>query len=219
MLFEQKLNNKVFDEGAAGGGENSGENNSSNGAGANEGKTYTQADLDRMFADRARQAESSLLKRLGFEKAEDAQAAIKKLKTIEDGQKSDLQKAQEEIAELRRANTEQKELSKRLLAQYEVGVAASKLGIVDPDAAFRLLDQSKLEFDDSGKLKNAEMLLKALITEKPYLAGGGTSATNASRNTSGSGTFTRSQIEDRKFWEAHREEILKAMADGRIVED
>ena len=31
-------------------------------------------------------------------------------------------------------------------------------------------------------------------------------------------TFTASQIKDRKFWEANKEEILKAQAEGRIIE-
>jgi SPP1 gp7 family putative phage head morphogenesis protein len=86
------------------------------------GKTYAQAELDRMFAERARQAESSLLKKLGFEKAEDALAALNKLKTIEDGQKSDLQKAQDKIAELTKSNADLSEKQKSQIAQYEVAL-------------------------------------------------------------------------------------------------
>ncbi len=36
------------------------------------------------------------------------------------------------------------------------------------------------------------------------------------KNEGGSPYFTRAQIADRKFWEAHRDEILKAQAEGRI---
>jgi len=147
------------------------------------GKTYAQAELDRMFAERARQAESSLLKKLGFEKADDALAALGKLKTIEDGQKSDLQKAQDKIAELTKSNADLSEKQKSQIAQYEVALAAGKLGIVDPDAAFRLLDKNQLTFDEkTGKPNNAEQVLKSLLTEKPWLTGGGTSAVNHARN-------------------------------------
>lgn len=207
--------------GAGGAGEKSGgENNSnaSNGAGA-DAKTYTQADLDRMFADRARQAESSLLKKLGFEKAEDATAAFTRLKTMEDGQKTELQKAQEKAAAMERSNTEQAEKMKSLLTQYEVATAATRLGIVDPDAAVRLIDASKLEYDENGKPKNAEAVLKELIAQKPYLVGSGTSATNAARNNGGNETFTRSQLKDPAFFQAHRDAIMKAMREGRILEE
>lgn len=221
-MFE---NYKFFDEGATGGGEKPGSGESatttttSNGTGTSDGKTYTQADLDRMFADRARQAESSLLKKLGFEKAEDAQSAFTRLKTIEEGQKTELQKAQDRVAELERSNTEQATKQKELATQYEVATVATRLGIVDPDAAYRLVDLSKLEYGEDGKPKNVEAVLKEMIGQKPYLVGSGTSATNAARGNPGSKTFTKSQIEDRKFWEANRDEILKAMAEGRIVED
>lgn len=148
-----------------------------------EGKSYTQTELNQMFADRARQAESSLLKKLGFEKADEAFAALSKLKTIEDGQKSELQKAQEKIAELESLHTEQAQKQKDIATQYEVVMAATKLGIVDVDAAYKLLDKTQLSFDDkTGKFSNTEQLLKALLTEKPWLAGGGTSASNRARN-------------------------------------
>ncbi len=176
------------DKGGAGGeggnsggdGNNNTNNNSSNGAGA-EAKTYTQADLDRMFVERARQAESSLLKKLGFEKVEDATTAVNRLKTIDDEKKTDLQKAQEKIDELTRSNTEQTEKQKELSAQYEVMLVAGKLGVVDPDAAYKLLDKSKLEYKD-GKPINTEQLLKTLLTEKPWLAGTGTSSSNPAKN-------------------------------------
>jgi len=50
--------------------ENAGQT-SANSGGA-DGKTYTQAELNQTVAERARQAESSLLKKLGFERVEEA---------------------------------------------------------------------------------------------------------------------------------------------------
>jgi hypothetical protein len=167
-------------EGGNSGGDGNMATNTSNGAGA-DAKTYTQADLDRMFVERARQAESSLLKKLGFEKVEDATTAVNRLKTIDDEKKTDLQKAQEKIDELTRLNTEQTEKQKELSAQYEVMLVAGKLGVVDPDAAYKLLDKSKLEYKD-GKPINTEQLLKSLITEKPWLTGAGTSSSNPAKN-------------------------------------
>jgi len=159
--------------------ENAGQNTANSGGA--DGKTYTQAELDRMFAERARQAESSLLKKLGFEKVDDVSAALGRLKSMEDGQKSELQKAQEQIAALTQLNVELTSKQRTLMAQYECMLAANRLGIVDADAAFKLLDHGKLEFDESGKPTNVEALLKGLLTERPWLAGGGTSAGNPSK--------------------------------------
>ena len=60
--------------------ENAGQT-SANSGGA-DGKAYTQAELYQMFAERARQAESSLLKKQGFERAEEAAEALGKLTLI-----------------------------------------------------------------------------------------------------------------------------------------
>lgn len=158
--------------------------NTSNGTGA-EAKSYTQDELNRMFGERARQAEGSLLKKLGFDKVEDAQAALNRLKTIDDGQKTDLQKAQEKIAELTRNTETLTSQQKAQVAQYEVMLAAGKLGIVDPDAAFKLMEPSKLEFNKDGKPTNVEPLLRDLVKEKPWLVGSGTSASNHAKNHGG----------------------------------
>lgn len=174
---------KFFDEGTAGGGGNSGDDDPSDGAGTNDGKTYTQEELNRMFSERARQAESSLLKKLGFEKPEELQSALKRLKTIDDGQKTELQKAQDKVAELEQRHTELSSKQKELITQYEVGLAAGKLGIVDPDAAYRLLDLAKLEYGEDNKPTNVEKVLGELVKSKPYLVGGSGSSAGNPRKT------------------------------------
>jgi len=156
----------------------------SNGAGA-DAKSYTQDELNRMFGERARQAEGSLLKKLGFDKVEDAQTALNRLKTIDDGQKTDLQKAQEKIAELTKNNEILTNQQKAQIVQYEVMLAAGKLGIVDPDAAYKLLYTSKLEFNKEGTPANTEQLLRDLVKEKPWLVGSGSSASNHAKNHGG----------------------------------
>ena len=102
-----------------------------------------------------------------------------KIKTKEESELSESQKVAKRLAELEKANLASSQTLKEKVTKYEVMLAAQKVGIVDPDAAYRLLDLSSLEFDDSGTPVNVEKALKALITSKPYLAGGGqTSATN-----------------------------------------
>ncbi len=56
------------------------------------------------------------------------------------------------------------------IVNLQVQQLATKLGIIDPDAAVRLIDD-EFEVDDEGNVSNAEDLLKALLKNKPYLAG------------------------------------------------
>ncbi|SRR6266567_227006 len=56
------------------------------------------------------------------------------------------------------------------IVNLRVKEIAAKLGIIDPDAAVRLIDD-EFEVDDEGNVTNAEELLKALLKNKPYLAG------------------------------------------------
>jgi len=77
-----------------------------------------------MFSERARQAESSLLKKLGFEKTDELQSALNRLKTMDEGQKTELQKAQDKLNQLEQSNTELTARQKELVTQYEVELAA-----------------------------------------------------------------------------------------------
>lgn len=144
-----------------------------------------------------------------------------KVKADEDAKLSETERLQRRLAELEREQALwQRERQERTL-KYETMLAASRLGIVDPEAAYRLLDLSKLEFDEDGQPKNLEQALRDLVKAKPYLAGQQTvtagSPTNPATGQQRAGTFTTSQLSDYRFWQQHREEILRAMAEGRIV--
>jgi hypothetical protein len=67
------------------------------------------------------------------------------------------------------------------IIRYEVQLAALTMGIVDPDAAVKLMDWEKIVFADDGKPKNVDAVLKALVGAKPYLA-------KATSGSSGLGT-------------------------------
>ena len=89
-----------------------------------------------------------------------------KLKAFEDKGKSDLERLADEKAELER---KLKDVERgRVLADLRATVVAeaSKLNIVDPDVAFRLLDIS--EFEDTTP-KSVAKALTTLIKDKAYL--------------------------------------------------
>ena len=137
-----------------------------------DGKTYTQDELNRLFGERAKQAKAALLKELGFEDLDSATKLIKTARETEEAAKSELQKAQERAAELEKKIEADKLERREMAVSHEIAIQSGKLGIVDGDVAYKLLDKEAIEFDDNGKPKNIEDLLKKLVQDKPYLLGG-----------------------------------------------
>jgi len=145
-----------------------------------------------------------------------------RVKAEEEAKMTEQEKLQKRLAELEREKTEYKQLLQARTLEYEVKLQASRLGVVDPDAAYRLLDLKRIEFDDDGKPTNLEKALKELVAQKPYLvaSGGMPSPTNpAQGRISGQQVFTRSQLRDQKFFATNRDAIMQAMREGRILED
>lgn len=170
-------------------------------------KAYTQSELNRMFAERAKQAESALLKRLGFESPDDAEALVKQVREKEQAEKSELQKALELASEKDKRIQDLMNQQRELVVQSGVTTAASKLGIIDPDAAYRLLDKSLIEYDEGGQAKNIEALLVSMLKERPYLTGSSASAMNPGKTRK----YSREEIERmtpaeiNKNWDAIKE--------------
>jgi small-conductance mechanosensitive channel len=145
-----------------------------------------------------------------------------KVKAEEEAKMTEQEKLQRRLAELERKEAEYQQVLQARTLEYEVKLQASKLGVVDPDAAYRLLDVKQIEFDDDGKPTNLEKVLKDLVAKKPYLvsSGGVPSPTNpAQGRISGQQVFTRSQLRDPKFFATNRDAIMQAMREGRILED
>jgi len=150
-------------------------------AASTHGKTYSQDELNRMFAERAKQAESA-----------DAEALIKAHRERQQAEMSELERAQAQNAELKQQLAQAAEAQKALALQSEIVSESARLGIVDADAAYKLLDKTAIEYDEAGKPRNVEALLRELLKSKPYLAGvGGSSVMNPEKTQ----MFTREQIE------------------------
>lgn len=106
--------------------------------------------------------------------------------------------------------------------RYEVQLAAGRLGIVDPDAAVKLLDWDAIEYAEDGSPRDVEAALKALLKSKPYLAAQAAapaaSPTNPARQSStASRTYTVSQLKDFRFYQANKDDIATAMREGRVL--
>jgi hypothetical protein len=91
-----------------------------------------------------------------------------KVKEYEDADKSALEKLTEEKAELEKKVAERDRLVADTAIKAEVKTEAAGMGIIDPDAAFALIDPSAVGYDD-GEVKGVKKALEKLIKEKPYL--------------------------------------------------
>lgn len=114
--------------------------------------------------------ESTETKRLRGEAAKyrtELREAQERLKAIEDAALSEEQRREQALAT---ATAERDELTKRAAAatlRADVVIAASRLGIVDPDAAYRLLDPVDPNADDYEQ--QLEAALEQLVVKRPYL--------------------------------------------------
>jgi hypothetical protein len=82
-------------------------------------------------------------------------------------------KAVEKAAQLEAQLAEATKRNQELLLRTAVQAAATKLGIVDPDAAYLLLDKTQVEPSEDGKIDTAkiEAALTELLKAKTYLRG------------------------------------------------
>ena len=153
-----------------------------NGDGAG-GQVFSQDEVNRMIKARAERELKAVLADVGLSDLGELKTLVQQKRAAEDANKSELAKAQERAAELEKQLADAAEKQKALMTQNDIAAKAAKLGIIDPDAAYKLLNRSELEYGDDGAPTNTETLLVALLKEKPYLAGGGASAMNPAKSS------------------------------------
>jgi len=102
-----------------------------------------------------------------YEKAEQESNAVKK--AAEEAQLSEIERTKKQLAELQASHQVYSQRMQEKIVQNDIEKHATKLGIIDPEAAFKLLDMAELEFSESGEPTNASDLLKKLLKNKPYL--------------------------------------------------
>jgi hypothetical protein len=129
-------------------------------------RTFTQADVDRIVAERVARAKTE-------PPADYAQlqAAAKKLADIEAAQLTETERLTKALAEADAKATASDERARNALQRAAVVAAAQRAGAVDPDAVVALLDRSAVTVADDGTVTGADDAVKALLAEKLYLVG------------------------------------------------
>lgn len=148
-------------------------------------KRFTQADIDRIIGERVKRGEESavskLLESFGVKSTDDIKAALEKIKTLEDAQKSELQKAQDEAAQWKAESEKRKtdgelalsKANERLL-QSAVMLEAQRQNVDDAEvvSVWRELKEAsklreKITQRDDGEFENVSDAVKEILKQHP----------------------------------------------------
>ncbi len=142
-----------------------GEGGAGAGAVAGADKLFTQAELDRIIQDRLARERSK------YADYEDLKQGAQKQKTAEEAQKSELQKLQEKVEAndklMRdlRAERDRERMRTAVFAEAgRKGVPAERL-----EAASKLLDSSKVRFEEDGTLSGVTEAVVEMLAANPFL--------------------------------------------------
>lgn len=159
-------------------------------------KTFTQADIDKIIADR-----------LEREKKKQAET-VEKLKKLEEYEKAEEERKKAEMSEAERLKADKEESEKKAeeaeekakqaqekanqrIVNTEIKSIARSLNANDLNDVLALLDKSTIEVDDDGNVKGVDEAVQALKEAKPWMfkqaigadaAGGSNPAKNPSVN-------------------------------------
>lgn len=200
----------------AGAGDGSGAGTASTGGSGDAGtgtavatRTFTQDDVDRIVQDRLARARNT-----PPADYEELKARAAKLDEIEEQSKTDLQKAQDRAAELERDNAAVTARANDALLRASVIAEAARRNVVDPDAAFALIDRDSLTLDGEGRPTNIADAMESLLKAKPYLVGGGRAGNadlGARTRSDGPSQLTHADLKNMT-----PEQIVKADEEGRL---
>jgi len=179
-----------------------------NGTDGQEPRTET---FDADYVKKLRQEAAEYRKR-----ATAAEGKVKEFETAALSESEKLAKQAQEAAE--RATALEQQLRQERV-QRAIVTAAAKAGL-PAELAARLVD---VEYDEAGNPQGVDAAVAKLAEQYPQLVGKGaptstTSATHPNRGQAAGGTFITSQLGDRKFYLEHKDEIMAALREGRIVE-
>ena len=149
-----------------------------------------------------------------------AEAAEKELQALKDAALSDGEKRDKRLAELEAERAVWTQERDNMILRATIEREAVKAG-ADPELVLGtlLLNRDSIEMAD-GAPTNVAALVAGLVKSKPGLitrpVGSADLGTGSGGRTAGSLTFTREQLRDPKFYADNKQDILSAMAEGRI---
>lgn len=183
----------------------------------------SDADFEKIFSDN-RLYQHSRFKTLS-EKAKKADELERK-QSQADEERLKSEKKWEELAQ----KNEQK--AKEYEAKYQetslnsaIQAEAVKQGVVDVDAAVKLLDRTNVKIEEDGSVSGVTEAVTSLLEAKAYLKGSNTTTVgsgsnpNPTQTEAGTKKFKLSQLQDHKFYNDHAKDIAEALKLGLVEDD
>ena len=126
-------------------------------------RTFSQDEVNQMMAKTRRETRSQ------FGDYNQLKERAQKADELEQAQMSEAQKMEQRAIDAeKRASEAQQQIASAMISA-EVKVRASQMGIIDPDAAFLLLDQSNVNYSMESGVSGVDEALTLLLESKPYL--------------------------------------------------
>jgi hypothetical protein len=175
-------------------------------------RTFTQADVDRMMKHRVGEALSK--QKAQFGDYDDLKKKAAEFDQLQEAQKTELEKAQERAAQLEQQAKESTARAQEAVLRSAVIAEAARKNVVDPDAAFALLDRTSLQFADDGTPTNVAEAMDSLLQTKTYLVGGARGSADMGARSGGTGE--PAQVTADQIKGMSPEAVLKAEQEGRL---
>mgnify|MGYP005819501193 CR=1 FL=1 len=129
-------------------------------------KTFTQDEVNRMMGQARRDARSQ------FSDYNELKSRAAKADELEQANLTEAERLEARVSDAeKRATDAQGQVSSAMIAS-EVKVRATQMGIVDPDAAFLLLDKKNVAYNVTDGVSGVDDALAQLLEDKPYLRAG-----------------------------------------------
>jgi len=124
-----------------------------------------QAQINRMMAQTKRET------RQQFADYSQLKERAAKADELEQAQLTEVERVQQRAADAEKAATDANSKLADALIASEVKVKAVQLGVIDPDAAYLLMDKTGIQYDADQGVAGVDEALTQLLESKPYLKG------------------------------------------------
>ena len=128
-------------------------------------RNFTQEEVNRMVGQARREVRGQ------FSDYGDLKTRAARADELEQAQLTEAERLTQRATEAEKQTAEANTQLTNALISSEVKVKAVQLGIIDPDAAYLLLDKRNVKYDANDGVTGVEDALTQLLEDKPYLKG------------------------------------------------
>ena len=128
-------------------------------------RNFSQEEVNRMIGQARKEVRGQ------FSDYSDLKTRAARADELEQAQLTEAERLTQRATDAEKQTAEANTQLTNALISSEVKVKAVQLGIVDPDAAYLLLDKSSVKYDAKDGVTGVEDALTQLLEDKPYLKG------------------------------------------------